>query len=396
MLNQLWHDLWIPVFVILIFVGIFTGQGLVIGFGVMGLLFAGIAHLWNKVSLEEVSYERELSQQRVFIGEEFSMKVTITNKKPVPLGRMQIEDDIPDAISIEDADLVTSPIPDTMTLRHSTSMSWYEKIHWDYKMTCSRRGFFRLGPTRLESGDIFGFFNSQANLRDSDYILVYPRVYPLPELGIEAARPLGDVRGGIKIFEDTSRPLSVRDYQRGDPLKIIDWKATAKMQRLQVNTYEPSSAITVILVVVVETTSRYWEGYSPANLERVIVAAASIASYASEKQYNLGLFSNGTPIIADRPMRIAPNRSPEQLTIILEALATIRPLAMGSMHAQLGEHSRRFPLGATLVIVAALINEDMADVIRTLKRNGYKVVVIYVGDGECPQRRLRRLRLSFV
>jgi uncharacterized protein (DUF58 family) len=264
-------------------------------------------------------------------------------------------------------------------------MAWYERIHWEYKVKCSRRGFFRLGPTRLESGDIFGFFNSRASLRDSDYVLVYPRVYPLPELGIGAARPLGEVRGGIRIFEDNSRPLSIRDYQRGDPLKTIDWKATAKARRIQVNTYEPSSTITVILVVVVETAARYWEGYSPANLERVISAAASVATYASEKQYSLGLFSNGTPIIADRPMRIAPNRSPEQLTIILEALATVRPLAMGAMPPQLAGHSRRFPLGSTLVIVAALINEEMADIIHTLKRNGYKVVVIYVGDGKCPQ-----------
>lgn len=385
MFNQLWHDLWITVFVILIFIGIFAGQGLVIGFGVMGLLVAGVAWFWNRVSLEDLSYERQLSQQRVFIGEEFTIQITLTNKKPLPLGKVSVEDDFPESIEVADADMVLSPYPETNTMRHATSMAWYDRVRWEYTAKCSRRGYFRLGPVRIESGDLFGFFNSEATLRDQGYVLVYPKVYSLEELGIPSARPLGDTKGGIRIFEDYSRPMGIRDYQRGDPLKIVDWKATARMDSLQVRTYEPSSSITVTLVVAVDTAARYWEGYSSINLERVITAAASFASYAHERQYSLGLFSNGTPILADRPMRIPPNRLPEQLTIILEALATLRPLAMGPMVTLLAENSRRFPLGSTIVIVTAFLPEEFAEVIRSLKTHGYQVVVVYVGDGDCPQ-----------
>lgn len=384
MLNQLWHDLWIAVFVVLIFIGIFAEQGLVIGFGVMGLLFAGTAWLWNRLSLQELTYEREFSQNRVFIGEEFTMSITLTNRKPIPLGRVLIEDDIPDAIELIDAETVMSPLPEMSSLRLMTSMSWYERIRWNYRVRCTRRGFFRLGPVSLESGDLFGLFKSVDSIRGNDYVLVYPQVVPLEELGMPAARPFGESREGIRIFQDPSRPLSIRDYERGDPLKIINWKATARVGHLQSNTYEPSSNITVTLVVMVETSGKYWEGYSKVNLERVIVAAASMAQYAFDKNYTLGLFSNGTPILADRPMRIAPNRSPEQLTIILEALATIRPLAMGPLVPQLEEHARRFPLGSTLVIVTALVQDDFIEAIDSLRGYGYKIVIVYVGEGECP------------
>lgn len=385
MFNQLWYDLWILLFVILILIGIFAGQGMVIGFGAMGLLVAGISWMWNRVSLEEVSYQRELSQQRVFIGEEVSLSITLTNRKPVPLGKVEVEDDFPMVVDIADADVVGSADPETHTLRHSTSMAWYERIRWRYQIKCSQRGFYRLGPTRIGSGDLFGFFSSEKILRSSDYILVYPRVVPLPELGLPYARPLGETRGGLRIYEDASRPVGLRDYQMGDPLKIIDWKATARMQQLQVRTFEPSTAMTVTVVVAVDTTAHYWEGYSPRYLERVITAAASVASYAHEQQYTLGLFSNGTPVLVDRPMKIPPSQSPEQLTIILEALATIRPLAMGPMAAQLADNARRFPLGSTLVVVAGFIPLELAGVIRTLKEHGHKVVVLYVGDEACPQ-----------
>ncbi|MAF51751.1 MAG: hypothetical protein CL694_01840 [Chloroflexi bacterium] len=384
MFNQFWHDIWILLFVVLIIIGVFAGQGLVIGFGVMGLLVAGISWVWNRLSLEEVSYARKISQPRVFIGEETMLAVSVTNRKPLPIGRLEITDEVPEELTVADADISPSANPKYTVMRHITSLAWYERISWEYTIKANHRGFYRIGPARLESGDLFGFFNSESRASDNDYLLVYPKVAPLPEIGIPAVRPLGETRGGMAIFQDPSRPAGVRDYQLGDPLKTVDWKLSARMQRLQVRTFEPSSTYTVVLVVVVETTERSWEGYSPINLERVITASASLASYVSEKQYSLGLFSNGTPILSDRPMKVRPARSPEQLTIILEALATIRPLPIGPMAPQLAQYTKQFSLGVTMVIVAALLNEDMVETIEDLRRHGYKLVVVYCGDTPCP------------
>ena len=385
MFNAFWHDVWIALFVLLIVIGVFGGQGLVVGLGVMGLAVAGIAWLWNKLSLENVSYERKVSESRVFIGEETTLSIIVTNRKPVPLSKLQIEDEIPDPIQFADADVDTDSRPNSNILRHSTSLAWYERMKWEYRIKSDQRGLYRLGPAWLESGDLFGFFSSRMLVPDDAYILVYPKVVPLPELGMPAMRPLGETRGGIDIFQDLSRPQGIRDYQVGDPMKTIDWKVSAKMQQLQVRTFEPSSAFTVVLVVVVETAERSWEGYVPTNLESVIVAAASVAAYAAEREYSLGLFSNGTPILSDRPMKIPPTRSPEQLTVILEALATIRPMPSGPMAPQLTHHARQFPVGTTLVIVAALISDDMVEAILNLQRQGYKLVLVHVGNRECPE-----------
>ena len=355
MLERAWQDLWIGLFVLLIAIGVFAGQGLVIGLGAMGLLVAGISRVWSRLSLDEVTYTRRLSQQRVFIGEELTLAVTLTNRKPLPLGRVRVEDDLPESLEVSDAEMGASASPNTRTLLHRTSMSWYERIRWAYKVRPTERGLYHLGPANLRSGDLFGFFSSEAHVPERDILLVYPRVLPLPELGIPALRPLGESRGGMRIFQDPARPSGIREYRRGDPLKTVDWKATARMQRMQVRTFEPSSAMTMVVAVGIETTARYWEGYSPVNLERVITTAASVATHAFESRHMLGLFSNGTPILSDRPMDVAPSRAPDQLTVVLEALATIRPMARGPMSARLMEHARRFPMGTTIVLVAALI-----------------------------------------
>lgn len=384
MLSQMWQELWILIFVVLIFIGIFAGEGLLIGFSTMGLLVVGTARLWNKASLEDLTYEREFSQQRVFIGEKATLSLTLTNRKPLPLGRVRIEDDVPACMTLDGGDVVGSPNPEGQTLRHSTSMSWYERIRWTYEFECSRRGYFRVGPSTLRSGDLFGFFGSERESQDRDYVLVYPRIVSLPEIGMPSARPLGETLGGIRIFEDMSRPMGLREYQPGDALKTVDWKATARRQDLQVRTYEPSSSMTVLLAVAVDTMSHTWEGYSAIHLERIITAAASLAVYASERQYSLGLFSNGTPVLADRPMKIAPSQSPDQLTIILEALASIRPLPIGSIASQLGQQWRRLPLGSTVIVILSLVAEELPQILENMRTHGYKIVVVYVGDKPCP------------
>ena len=375
-------DLWILFFTLPAIAGLLAGSGLILAFGLMGLLAGLVAWLWNRVSLEEVSYERRLAQDRAFIGDEVDFSVTLINRKPVPLGWVRVEDQVPPEIQVVSAQVGERHVRSPQVLSHSTSMAWYERVRWDYILKCNQRGFYRIGPARIHSGDLFGFFSGDKESPDRDSLLIYPKVVPLQELGVPAFKPLGEAKSGVRMFQDISRPASVRDYQRGDALKWVDWKLSAKVGRLQVRTFDPSSSTTLVLVAAIETSAT--AGYSPELLERVITAAASLASYAIEHGYVLGLFSNGSHILADRPMILPPSRDPQQLTLVLEALATITPLVMSPIARKLAEHSRRFPIGATLVIVTAMVRPDLASVILDLKERGHPVVVLYVGDEPCP------------
>ena len=384
MSNSGWHDLSLAIFALIIAIGIFMGQGLIIAFGVMGMVAGAISVFWNRIALEDVHYERHLPQRRAVIGEDLPMTVSLTNRKPVPLTRVRVDDELPEALRVTEGDVTHNVTTNLQRLRHSTSMSWYERISWSYTLQCKERGMYRIGPAQIESGDPFGFLHTRTTAPHQDSILVYPRIIPLDELGIPAARPLGEARGGIRMFQDLSRPMGLRDYQQGDSLKIVDWKATAKAQMLQVRTFEPSSTFTVILVVAVDTTSPHWASYAPEDLERVVTIAASMAAYAAERQYIIGLFSNDMPISPSMPMTVRPGRGPDQLAEILGALATTRFYAFGPMSSQLAEHGRRFPLGATVVVVTAFLPREFVDTLSVLKHHGHRIVVMYVGEQDCP------------
>ena len=53
----IWHDFWIAFFAVVIAVGFFMGQGIVIAFGAMGVVSASLGLAWNRLSLDDVRYE---------------------------------------------------------------------------------------------------------------------------------------------------------------------------------------------------------------------------------------------------------------------------------------------------------------------------------------------------
>ena len=276
MLGRLWQEMWLTLFVILVAVGVFAGQGMVIGFGVMGLLIAGVSWLWSRTSLDQVAYERRLPLHRAFIGDEGGSDRRTGQQEAVPLAWIRVEDEIPRAIEVIDAEMGLSANPDsTPPARNLHVLVRTSSLGLQGPMQRAGPPQTRPGPDRERRP--LRVLRHHTISYVHDYLLVYPKVVPLAELGIPGARPLGEVAGGITLFEDLSRPSGIRDYERGDQLKIVDWKATAKTRRMQVRTFEPSSSIMIVLAVAVDTTGHYWEGYSPTNLERVITAAASVA-----------------------------------------------------------------------------------------------------------------------
>ena len=385
MFRRLWHDLWVTLFVLLILVGLFSGKGLIIGMGVMGLLVAALSWVWNSLSLEDLEYLRKLDKTRVFAGEKITLQVEISNKKPIPVPRLEIEDEIPDSIGIQGGNITYSPNPNSTRIKQTTSVGWYETTRWDYQLTASKRGYFRLGPATIKGGDLFGLFANYKRDNSRNHILVYPEVFDLPDLGLPRTNPLGDATKGSKIVHDFYTPSGIRDYQSGDPMKSVDWNATAKNNALKVRTYEPTSSHTFIIATAVESADPVWSGYSPTYLERTISTAASIASYCADNGLKYGLFSNGTPIVSDRAMTIPPSNNPDQLKIVLEILATIRPIPTKPIPVLLNETLQSFPANSTLVVATSTMSAEFVRVIRRAKSFGHNVVVVNVSDENCPE-----------
>jgi uncharacterized protein (DUF58 family) len=365
-------------FLLLGLIGLAAGAPLLLIVGGMALLVIGGAWLWSRVSLERLTYQRTLTQGRVFAGEEISLSVSLTNRKPVPLGWVRLEDGLPEGLKItEIAAGATSPFQ-KLHISERTSLGSYERVRWTYRVRCPHRGIYTLGPAKLETGDPFGLFPRQMDLPDPDFLVVYPRIIPMPELMLPARWPLGDRRGSQRLHQDPARPSGVREYQPGDPWKYMDWKATARRNSLQVKIFEPGSSLLTLLLANIDTTGIPYGGSIPQHLERVMTVTASLAQDALAASRSVGFISNGKSVLYERPMSVPPGRSREQLPLILEALAMVTPYVGAPMEEQLLKAVRTLPAGATTVLITAIITPGLRHALELLLRQGRAPLVLWV------------------
>jgi uncharacterized protein (DUF58 family) len=381
---MLLRQLWLPVAILVALVGIGIREPAVAAVGMLLLLTGGVAHTWNRLALERVEFRRSFSGKRAFAGESIEVTYSVVNRKPLPLPWLEIRENAPAALPAEDVHTSPSATPGAVSISRSTSLAWYERVVWKHRFRCPTRGHFRFGPALLHTGDLFGFYDTSREVTHHDYVTVLPRLYDLEALGLPTRRPFGEERGGSRIFEDPSRLVGIRDYRAGDPLKRIEWKATARRGALQSRVYDPSASLHLLVALNVSTLEFAWEGYIPVVLERSISLAGSVARWAHEHRYATGLLANSSYPGADRAMVIPAGRDPDQLTRILEALAMVSPFTIAPLEDVLEEQARRLPLGATVVLVTALVTERLTATLYRLAERGYPLAVIWSADEPPP------------
>jgi len=315
------------------------------------------------------------------VGDTLDYTVSLSNDKFLPLIWVEMRDAFPEGLALPGARLRGSGVE--LVNQHSISASLlpYQRASWKYSLKCEARGLYRIGPVRLRSGDIFGFSSSEISPPQVAELLVYPRVVDLRRLLLPASHPLGDAKGRQPIHHDPARFLALRDYHPADPMKHIDWKATARRSRLQTKVFEPVVSLNVLIALNAATSEHCWEGINRRLFERAVVIAASAAKYVAEQKCTFGLVSNAVAMYSGRWISVPFGRSPDQLALVMEALATAGPYVVTSLVEVLRAERSSLPPGATVVLVTAVVTPSLAQEMAEIRAKGYQVVLLFAGDG---------------
>lgn len=390
--NSIFSDAWVPLAVIFFVVGVVSGRAAAtIALGAVLLLIVAVSHMWKNVSLWGVSYERRFDHTRVFPGEPIQLTVTINNAKPLPLTWVKFRDKLPAAIEDEQyLAQATSEVIGEYSWQNTTPLAGYERLERQATLRFMKRGFYNIGPVEYESGDIFTLFTLAREHHYIDQLIIYPQIYPLAELGIPAKEPFGDLKIKRSLFADPIKTQGVRDYQLGDRFRDVHWKATAVRGSLQTKVYDPSTGMTISVFLNVATFAKHWMGFIPEQLERAVSVAASVANYGVQQGWGVGVYANGTVPQSDQPIRVPPSRSPDQLSHILEALAAVTEFGTVSIEQMMMRESRKLPWASTIVLVTAVITEEIMIALIRLKEAGRRVVLISLAE-ESPPKGLGRI-----
>ncbi len=263
-----------------------------------------------------------------------------------------------------------------------------------YALVAQRRGRFVLGPPQVRLGDPFGTWEDNRTLPVLTEVLVVPTVVPLqgsPTSGGSLSAASGRAAHGT-VGGDPD--VGVRQYQRGDDIRTVHWRASARYDDLMVRLTEPVShgGATVVL----DHRSRAHAGTgTDSSLETAVSLVASVALHLLGEDHHVRLMSHtgrtlagGHDIADDVLVSLALVEEDHATGIEPSVLAT-----RGLLIAILGHPDER----TTSLLIAArrraagtiallLATEDWGgaatehSAASTLSAAGWRVVVVRRGD----------------
>jgi len=275
-----------------------------------------------------------------------------------------------------------------------------------YSIECVGRGYFQIGPAIVENGDLFGLYRRFRIETEPRYLLVYPQVVPLTGYDLTSRRPIGDVTMTHRLFEDPTRIAGVRQYEPGDPISRVHWKATARTGTLHCKLNEPTvlAGATILLDL---HRDEYHDRGEPHRSELAVTTAASLAGALCEIGQQVGFITNGGNC-ADRvrasrekidprtrrearqaqnevenverrdPLIVTTRRGSDQLQRIRELLAVVELGDGLDFPSLVIETQSRMPRDATVVAILASVSSETAIALGNLRRQGYAVTIVLI------------------
>ncbi len=384
----------------LLLAGMISGASLwVIAAITAGILIAVNSYLAKTWSTSVIA-ARSGGDVETKIGSTVQVEISLTNRSRIPVLWLLVEDLLPRWATIYD--------PPTLKVdgdRVKVLLLWGgETRKLSYEFQCNRRGYFQVGPTIMETGDMMGLFRRYRVGTQPQYVTVLPSVVPLTSYEVGSRRPIGEIRMRENVMNDPTRLRGIRLWQPGDPMRSVHWAATARTGTLHSKIYEPSSIIgaTLVLDLHESTTPKTHE---PVRGDLAVSAAASIAEALHESNEPVGMATNGRDAadrireegwVGDhrvrgeaaaaasmrsenerlRPVLLPPSRGAPHLNEIVRTLARLERTDGLTLSELLVECESQLSSETTLLVILQLCTPETIAALIGLQQRGRAVAVI--------------------
>ena len=198
-----------------------------------------------------------------------------------------------------------------------------------YQLRFPKRGLFILEETGWESQALLGANRSASGSNGPSFeVSVVPRIRSVTRLNeVRAARKNARYQGDIaKTGASTDEFRELRPYQPGDPVKRINWKASARGARADnlplVNELEPETRKAVWIFL---DMADYMDVGVPLSspLENTVEASGTLAQYYLSRGSTLGAYAyNNSGGIGEL---LSPEPGRRQFNRLVQMLAGLKP-----------------------------------------------------------------------
>lgn len=224
-----------------------------------------------------------VSPARVVVGERAAGEVTITNKRSRSALGLRVEMPVGKAVAtFQFARLKGGHTTDEL-----------------FVVPTNRRAVIPCGPLTSVKGDPLGLMRRTETWTEIEEIYVHPRTVPLSTVAAGQIRDLeGQTTNALSPSDIAFHTL--REYTRGDDLRHVHWKSSAKIGELMVRQYNDTRRSHVAVLLSMDPDDYASED----EFELGISCAASVAVQALRDDQTLTVIAGSTELRAVNPVRL--------------------------------------------------------------------------------------------
>jgi len=211
-------------------------------------------------------------------------------------------------------------------------------------VTAWRRGPLVMAGGMLARRDPLGLFRGFRRVRAPQTLLVLPQRHPVPPLTLPGQSHYQ--RGGVAMAAgvgETEEFVALREYRRGDSLRRVHWRSSARLGELVVKEFQDEYLVRHALVL-----DTFCEASRDGLFEEAVSVAASFACTVPDQESLLDLLFVGPGTVC-----VTSGRGVGHVEQMLEVLAAVTPTReprFGDLEAMLLRH-REVLSGCLLVLL---------------------------------------------
>lgn len=221
---------------------------------------------------------------------------------------------------------------------------------YHYELPTDRRGLLRIGPLVLNRSDPFLLVRTNRTIGSTTSVLIYPRRHAVRPAAVAFPRHHYDGPTTDPPLRGSNDLVAVREYVRGDEVRLLHWRSTAKTGVLMVREYtDPALAG---FTVVLDTRAG---ALTAGAFEHAVEVATSLLYAGAQAGQRCGLItSSGTNVATDNGLPGAQAMLDELCLVAQDASGPLVP----------AELATRRPAGSLVVVTGPDADLDRAAVWR--------------------------------
>ena len=224
----------------------------------------------------------------VYAGQETKLYDVIENRKRMPVPVLEVG--FHTRKELDFADVENTNVSDYLYKRDVFSVLGRQKITREIPVKCTKRGRYLASDADITTHTLLYRKHYSKAVGTEAEIYVYPKMTDVSEIVTVCEHMLGAVQCARRLYEDPFAFRTIRSYTTDDPMKSINWKASARTGSLMVNTFDSVQSQKAMIFLDVEDIGilKYED-----LVEESIALAATVMRRLIRQNIEVGFVFNG-------------------------------------------------------------------------------------------------------